>query len=345
MRRALPKPLDDSRPVWVAPMAGGPTRPELVVAAARSGHFSQLAAGYKTAAALEAEVESVRAAGVELFGVNLFVPNPHRIAPEDYASYAGSLGATALRSGLVDPLPALTEDDDDWAAKLQLLLEHPVPAVSFTFGLPDVALIEALHTAGTLTIQTVTSEAEARTAQASGIDVLMVQGWAAGGHSGVWSPGQQPARIPLIELIGLVLAGTTVPVVAAGGIATRQDVRAALEAGASAVAVGTAVLRTPESGAAPLYKAALADPRYTGTTLTRAFTGRPARALVNSFVLDHDRAAPIGYPALHHLTRPIRTAATAAGDPSSVNLWAGEGWRSATELPLGEVLAQLSPRA
>lgn len=324
-------------------MAGGPSRPQLVIAAAGSGHFAQLAAGYKSAAALGAEIEAVQAAGVELFGVNLFVPNPHRIDSQDYAAYSQSLAPTARRLGLDDPLPPLTEDDDDWDAKLQLLLERPVPSVSFTFGLPDLAVIEALRAVGTLTIQTVTSAAEARAAEAAGVDLVVVQGSSAGGHSGIWSPGQRPAGIPLVELVGLVLDATTVPLVAAGGIATRNDVVAALDAGASAVAVGTAVLRTPQSGASAPYKAALADPRLTETTLTRAFTGRPARALVNSFVLDHDDAAPIGYPALHHLTRPIRAAATAAGDPSALNLWAGEGWRHAEALPLSAVLANLTP--
>jgi nitronate monooxygenase len=122
-----------------------------------------------------------------------------------------------------------------------------------------------------------------------------------------------------------------------------MDVREALHAGAAAVAVGTAVLRTPESGASTLHKTALANPQYTRTTLTRAFTGRPARGLVNQFVLDHDGHAPVGYPALHHLTRPLRAAASRANDHSAINLWAGEGWRAASDDPVAEVLARLEP--
>jgi NAD(P)H-dependent flavin oxidoreductase YrpB (nitropropane dioxygenase family) len=110
------------------------------------------------------------------------------------------------------------------------------------------------------------------------------------------------------------------------------------------VAVGTAVLRSPESGASAVHKDALADPRHDRTALTRAFTGRVARALVNRFVAEHDAAAPVGYPALHHLTRPLRAAATAAGDPSAVNLWAGTGWRHASADPAAVTLARLASR-
>uniref|UniRef100_UPI00289F907B nitronate monooxygenase n=1 Tax=Arthrobacter sp. TaxID=1667 RepID=UPI00289F907B len=112
---------------------------------------------------------------------------------------------------------------------------------------------------------------------------------------------------------------------------------------AAAVAVGTAVLRCPESGASQTHKDALADPGFDATVLTRAFTGRYARGLRNRFLREHDAGAPSGYPALHHLTKPIRAAAAAAGDSSAVNLWAGTGFRAARALPLGELLADLEP--
>lgn len=339
----LPGLLGRSGPVHVAPMAGGPSRPELVVAAARADHFAQLAAGYKTATAMSEEIERVEAAGVDLFGVNLFAPNPHPICPADYDAYARSLQPTADRLGLADPWPGLREDDDHWDAKLHVLLDRPVPVVSFTFGLPGADAVAALRAAGSITLQTVTSPAEALRAQRAGVDALVVQGADAGGHSGVWDPGVVPARVPLPELVRRVRAATDLPLVAAGGIADRGDVRAALDAGAAAVAVGTAVLRTPEAGTSHVHRDALSDPRFTATRLTRAFTGRPARALVNRFVREHDGEAPVGYPALHHLTRPLRSAAAAAGDADAVHLWAGQGWRAARPAPAADVLAGLTP--
>ena len=122
---------------------------------------------------------------------------------------------------------------------------------------------------------------------------------------------------------------------------SREDVTSALAAGAVAVQCGTAFLRCPESGAHPLYKAALADPRFTGTAVTWAFTGRPARGLVNRFMLEHPDAPP-GYPEVHFATRPLRAAAAAAGDTGRMNLWAGEGYRAATTRPAAEVVALLS---
>lgn len=159
----------------------------------------------------------------------------------------------------------------------------------------------------------------------------------------MWEPNTLPAERPLSDLVRDVRQATSLPVIAAGGIASAFDVTTLLAAGAAAVVVGTAVLRSPESGASVLHKDALADPSYTETRLTRAFTGRPARALVNRFVLDHDSSAVSGYPALHHLTRPIRQAAVKAGDASALNLWAGLGWRSTREAPLAALLSELTP--
>lgn len=322
-------------------MAGGPSGPALVVAASRAGHFAQLAAGYKTAAAMMAEVRAVREAGVDQFGVNLFVPNPHPVAPEIYAAYARSLLPTATRLSFTEAWAALREDDDDWSEKISALRSEPVPVVSFTFGLPDSADIDALHDVGTIVIQTVTSPAEARISEQAGIDVLVVQGSAAGGHSAIWDANQFPGDIPLPELVAQVASTVGLPLVAAGGIATAADVHASLAAGAAAVAVGTAVIRAVESGASVLHKNALADPQFTETAVTRAFTGRLARALVNDFVRDHDTDAVSGYPAIHHLTRPLRAHATAAGDPSVLNLWAGQGWQSSREAPVAAILAGL----
>ncbi|GAA3598704.1 nitronate monooxygenase [Agrococcus terreus] len=334
----LPDPIAALGPVLVAPMAGGPSTPALVVAAARAGAFAQLAGGYLTADALRAQIDEVRAAGVEAFGVNLFVPNPHPIAVADYAAYADRIRAEAG-----DDLPPLREDDDAWGAKLALVIEARVPVVSWTFGLPDAASLAALADAGIAVLQTVTSVAEARAAEAAGVDALVVQGWGAGGHSGVWAQGALPEERPLAELVAAVRAASSLPIVAAGGVVRREQVRALLAAGADAVAVGTAVLRAREAGTGATHRAALADPAFERTALTRAFTGRPARALVNAFLERHDAHAPAGYPAIHHLTRPMRAAAAAAGEASRLHLWAGEGWREAREAPIAEILADLAP--
>ncbi len=173
-------------------------------------------------------------------------------------------------------------EDDDWAAKLDVLLRERVPVVSFTFGCPDKEVIAALQKAGSFVMVTVTSREEACMAAEAGANALCVQGEEAGGHRA--SFGNDPKKDGALELFPLltqVRAEVRVPLAAAGGIMDGRGIAAALKAGASAVQLGTAFLRCPESGAHPLHKQALADPRFAETAVTRAFTGRPARGLVN----------------------------------------------------------------
>jgi len=203
-------------------------------------------------------------------------------------------------------------------------------------------VISALQDAGSLVMITVTSPGEAVLATAGGADALCVQGYEAGAHRGTFVNDDVPGRdYGLLSLIGEVARVTGLPQVAAGGIMGPRQVRAAIAAGAMAAQCGTAFLRCPESGAHPRYKAALADPRYAATTLTRAFSGRPARGLVNQFIRDH-QDAPAAYPEINNATRPLRAAAAADGDTERMSLWAGQGYRSATEQPAAEIIERLS---
>ena len=324
------------RPLVIAPMAGGPSSVGLVAAAAAAGAIGFVPAGYKTALAMRADVEAVRAATDGLFGVNVFVPGGPAADQDALARYLASVAedpAVAARPG------EASWDDDDWPAKIADLTAHPVPVVSFTFGCPEPDVIAALRAAGSSVWVTVTDTGEAATAVLAGADCLCVQGSEAGAHRGTFTnqPGSQAGALELVAAIG---AATDVPLVAAGGIMTAADVAAALDAGAAAVQCGTAFLRCPESGAHPVYKAALADPRYSETSVTRAFSGRPARGLVNAFMREH-QDAPAAYPEINNATRPVRAAAAAAGDPDRMSLWAGQGYRAATTRPAGEVIEML----
>jgi NAD(P)H-dependent flavin oxidoreductase YrpB (nitropropane dioxygenase family) len=334
-------PLDSPLPLAAAPMAGGPTTTRLAAAAHEAGVFAFLAGGYKTPDSLAAEIAEVRQAG-RAFGVNLFVPSNCPISESEYRRYAEEVSADADRYGIELSRAPLREDDDDWQGKLELLLSDPVPVVSFTFGLPRASELTALHRAGSRVLITVTTVDEARAAAAAGADALFAQGSDAGGHSGTHDPFRQLTPMPTGDLTRAVIAATGLPVVAAGGVDGPQAVTALLQAGAGAVAVGTLLLRTDESGASRTYRDALADPAFTETVITRAFTGRPARALRNRFVDDHEATAPAGYPAIHYLTRPLRQAAAAAGDAHRLHLWAGTGYRNATTGPARAVFERLA---
>ena len=320
-------------------MGGGPSTSELVIAAAEAGALGFLAAGYKTTAAMTAEIVEVRAGTSEPFGVNVFVPGEPSQDARGVATYLESLDADAkaVDARLGEP----TWDDDDFHDKIAVLLADPPPVVSFAFGCPDPEVISALGDAGAVVAVTVTNPHEAVVAAAAGAAALCVQGHEAGAHRGTFTNDGAPGGdYGLLSLIGEVTRVTHLAQMAAGGIMSPEQVTAVLEAGAVAAQCGTAFLRCPESGAHPLHKAALVDPRYTSTVLTRAFSGRPARGLVNQFVLDH-ADAPAAYPEINNATRPMRAAAAAKHDVERMSLWAGQGFPSARDLPAGEIVERL----
>lgn len=327
-------------PVWVAPMAGGPSTTSLAAAAAQAGALGFLAAGYKTVAAVKAEMGALRAAGVDYFGVNVFVPGAPARDRAAVSAYVASLREEAARAGGEVGEPSW--DDDGWTEKIALLLDDPPAVVSFSFGCPPPETVAGLRRQGALVAITVTSPGEAEQAARAGADCLVVQGREAGAHSATFTNDGAPDTRPgLLDLLARVAAATSLPLIAAGGIADAPGVIAALRSGAAAASLGTAFLRCPESGAHPLFKAALADPRFTATAVTRAFSGRPARALVNRFVAVH-RDAPAGYPEINNATRPLRAAAAKAGDPDRMSLYAGEGFRAASDRPAADIIGELA---
>ncbi|KAB2382727.1 nitronate monooxygenase [Actinomadura montaniterrae] len=326
-------------PIVQAPMAGGPSTPELAAAVSDAGGLGFLGAGYKTAGAMRADIDRTRALTSRPFGVNLFMPSHDDVDPAAVAAYRDALAPEARRLGVDPGTPAAR--DDAYDAKIADLLSDPPAVVSFTFGCPDDAVVRAFQERGVVVAVTVTTAEEARLASAA--DALCAQGTEAGGHRGSFTNTFDGA-LPLRDLLRDVLAVTDRPVIAAGGLGTPDDVAEILSLGAVAAQLGTAFLRCPESGASALHEAALADPRFTSTAMTRAFSGRPARGLVNRFLTEHSAGAPAAYPDVHYVTSPLRKAAAAQGDPDIVNLWAGTAFRAAAEAPAADLVGHLASR-
>lgn len=339
-RRRDPRALV-RRPIVVAPMAGGPSTPALVVAAARAGALGFLAGGDKAPAAVAAEIAAVKEATEEPFGVNLFVPGAPCRDRAAVATYVASLRDDAAALGCTVGAPEW--DDDDWDEKLETVLAAAPPVVSFTFGCPTAEVLAAFRAAGTLVAVTVTTADEAAEAAGRGAELLCAQGSEAGGHRGSFRNDAGPhGDLPVLALLDAIAKVTDRPRIAAGGIAGPEQVRAVLDAGALAAQCGTAFLRCPESGAHPAHKAALADPRFTVTTVTRAFSGRWARGIANRFVRDHGDA-PAAYPEINRATRPLRAAAAEKGDTERMSLWAGTRFFLASDRPAGELVDLLDP--
>ncbi|NEA23009.1 nitronate monooxygenase [Actinomadura bangladeshensis] len=326
-------------PIVQAPMAGGPSTPELAAAVSDAGGLGFLAAGYKTPEAMRADIAATRKLTSRPFGMNVFMPSLDEIDPAEVDAYRDRLAPEAERLGVSPGTPAAR--DDAYEAKVADLLSDPPAFVSFTFGCPSSDVIEAFQSRNVVVIVTVTSVDEAR--QASAADALCLQGSEAGGHRGSFT-NTSDEPLPLRVLLHSVRAMTSQPLIAAGGLASSTDVAEVLGLGAVAAQLGTAFVRCPESGASAIHKAALADSRFTSTALTRAFSGRLARGLVNCFLTEHSPHAPAAYPDVHYVTSPLRKASAAQGDPEGVNLWAGESFHRTTETPAADLVRALTPR-
>ena len=326
-----------AHPVVLAPMAGGPSTPALAAAASEAGAFAFLAGAYLSPERLGDDIAALRAATSDPFGVNLFAPSPD--LPDlltEAEAYAALLGSWAADAGIELGQPRW--DDDFFGAKVDLLVEAAPAVVSFAFAWPPAEVVDRLQGAGVEVWVTVNEAAEVQWAQELGVDGLVAQGWEAGGHRGgpVDTGVEQPA---LRELLAAVTAATDLPVIGAGGVMSGADVAEVLDAGAVAAALGTAFLRCPEAGTADVHRHALSH--RTGTTVTRAFTGRSARALTTTWAEMLREAAPAAYPHVHHVTAPLRAHGKATGEAELVHLWAGTGHDRGRDLPAAELVRTL----
>jgi nitronate monooxygenase len=320
-------------PIVGAPLAGGPSTPALAAAVSEAGGLGFVAAGYKAAEAVRVDLEKVRELTSRPVGLNLFVPTREGVDARALESYVVRMRDEAERYGVEAGEPRWS--DDEWEAKLEVAAALRPAVVSFTFGCPDIEIVDWLHSRGCRVWSTVTSISEAEEATAAAVDALVVQGAEAGGHQGSFRDDDE-VPTPLLPLVGAIRAATPLPLVAAGGISTPRALAAALAAGAAAGQIGTALLRTAEAGTSATHREALK--RDAETRLTRAFTGRRARGIVNRFMLDHDAFAPRGYPEIHFVTAPIRAASREQGDPDAISLWAGTGYRWAAEGSASELV-------
>ena len=308
-------------PVIVAPMAGGPSTPELAAAATNAGGLGFIAAGLLPPDAFAERIIAAQKLTSGPLGVNLFVPQPSAGTPATFKAYAAALAAEAEHYGVRLGEPRY--DDDDWAAKLDGVHDLRPEAVSFTFGLPTMGGCSRLQNAGITTVATVTTVLEAEMASARGAGALVAQGPSAGGHRATFDPVAKPDCQPLAVLLAALSARVDAPIVAAGGLATSDDVNGVIRAGAVAAQLGTAFLLAHEAGTNPVHRAALKDPNFTETVVTRAFTGRYARGLRNRFIDEHEAEAPFGFPEIGKLTGPLQAASSKGNDPHGMALWAG----------------------
>ncbi|MGZ4175737.1 MAG: nitronate monooxygenase [Solirubrobacteraceae bacterium] len=328
-------------PIVQAPMAGGPSTPALAAAVGEAGGLGSLAAGYKEVDAVAQDIAALRAASDAPFAVNVFSPPTDEAPAQTVSAYARTLADEAERHGVALGEPRF--DDDAYLAKLDLLVSERVPVVSFTFGCPSPDTVAHLHAHGIAVWVTVTDPAEGRQATAAGADALVAQGTEAGGHRAYFRDHGEHEEYGVLALLRLLRAQTELPIIATGGLMDGPAIAAVLVAGAAAAQLGSALMLTPEAGTSAPHRARLSVPA--ATRLTRAFSGRTARGIVNRFMEDHDADAPRAYPQVHHLTSPVRAAARGSGDADAINLWAGQGHALARAEPAGALVRRLAADA
>ena len=316
--------LGIEHPVVQAPMAGSDT-PALAAAVANAGGMGSLGCAMMTPAGVRAAWAEARAATNGALNLNFFVHRPP-VADAERAARAQALLAPFYDEHGLGAVPDVVESSQPFGdAMAEVLADLRPPVASFHFGLPEDRFVRALKDAGTVILGTATTPAEARDLAARGVDAVIAQGWEAGGHQGFYLTAQ-PAQIGTLALVPQVVDAVDLPVIAAGGIADGRGIAAALALGAAGVQLGTAFLTCAESGAPAPHRAALAAADGSATRMTRAFSGRPARGIVNRYMTamaGHEDALP-DFPLMNTLTGPLRRAGAAAGSPDFLSLWSGQ---------------------
>ena len=322
-------------------MAGGPSTPALAAAVSAAGGLGFLAAGYKSPGELQADITRTRELTSTPVGVNLFLLAETPVDHARLTAYAQAIEPEAHRHRVAVGEPHF--DDDSLDAKLEVVCRERPPIASFTFGCPAPKVVQRLHERDIAVWVTVTEVEEALLATHAGADALIVQGVEAGGHRGSFEDADGGGEIGLLPLLRLVARASELPLIASGGIADGAAVAAVAAAGARAAQIGTAFMRCPEAATSDAHRDALSRPST--TALTRAFSGRRARGIVNAFMRDHSTDAPPAYPHVLHLTAPLRAAARKAGDADAINLWAGQAHTLAEGRPAGELVRRWSAEA
>ena len=334
-----------THPIIQAPMAGGATTVGLVAAVCEAGALGFIGAAYLTPAQIIEVSRELRARTSRPFGINLFAPLPAPDEPRDPGPALERLAPFHAELGLPPPtVPALA--GNPFSDQLAAALESGASVFSFTFGILPASAIEAIKARGMFLIGTATTVEEAKQLEAAGVDAVVAQGSEAGAHRGTFAADFAAAMVGTMALVPQVADAITAPVIASGGIMDGRGIAAALALGASAAQMGTAFLTCDEAGVPEAHKEAILKAREHETRLTRAFSGRPARGIVNRFMTEVDRAdapeAILPYPLQNALTRPVRNAAAKQGRAEFLSLWAGQGVRLARRQSARELIARLA---
>lgn len=311
--------FDMQHPIIQAPMAGV-TSPKFVAACAEAGLLGSIGAGYLDGEQTKQFIQEVKKLTTKPFAVNLFVQEDPKIDIEVLQQARMALQPFYDELGL-SPVQSVVSKDV-FTGQVQAVIEEKVAICSFTFGIPSAEVLQQLQDNGIYTIGTATTLEEAKLVEQAGMDAVVLQGGEAGGHRGSFTDPIQ--LIPLDELLQQVAGQIAIPMIAAGGLVTKEAIQQALKNGAQAVQIGTALLVADECEISPLYKNAVLASNAQQTTITLAFTGKPARGLANEFTRRMKDATVAPYPLQNYLTTTIRKESAEQGNAEYLSMWMGE---------------------
>jgi len=330
-------------PIIQAPMAGGGDTPGLVAAVCEAGGLGCIGAAYSTPDQIYALAQEVRRRTSAPFGINLFATLEVPELPADPGPSLARVAPFYAELGL--PPPSLPPMKSQFADQLAAVLETGAAVFSFTFGMLPATAIDAIKGRGMFVMGTATTVDEALDLQRAGVDAVIAQGSEAGGHRGTFRGEFEAGLVGTMALVPQTADAISLPVVASGGIMDGRGVAAALALGAQAVQLGTAFLTCEEAGVPDAYKQAILCAHENDTRLTSAFSGRPARGIVNRFMAAGRDAPILPFPYQNALTRPLRAEAARRGDASLLSLWAGQGVRLARRARAGDLVRALAEEA
>jgi len=330
-------------PVIQAPMAGAHLS-ALAIAVCEAGGLGSLPCAMLDAAGIRREIAAIRAAiSSRSFNLNFFCHRPPVADAAREAAWRQVLAPYYAEFGLdISKVPALPARYPFDASSAEIVEELRPQVVSFHYGLPDEALLERVRATGARILASATTVDEALWLERRGVAAVIAQGLEAGGHRGHFLSADLSRHCGTFALVPQLVRALRTPVIAAGGIADRAGVEAALRLGASMVQVGTAYLCCPETKTSPLLRRTLMSDAARHTALTRLITGRPARGIVNRLMREVDDAVAPEFPLATAALAPLRAAAEARGSLDFSPIWCGQNASGCSERPAGELTRELA---
>ena len=330
-------------PIIQAPMAGGPTTPELVALVSNAGGLGSIGAGYLSPDQTRTAIQKTKKLTNKPFNVNLFIPEKYQATAEQIQHSCDAINTCSSELG-IDIRPIEGSYSVDFERQACVLLEEKVPVFSFTFGIPSKELIAEFKKNGITLVGTATTLDEALALEDAEVHAIVAQGSEAGGHRGSFLLSAEDSLVRLNDLLLQMIAKTKLPIIASGGIMNGKHIARLLQQGAVAAQLGTAFLCCTEAGVPDNYRAAILAQEKDNTILTRSFSGKLARAIQNNFTacMTGKTDTILDYPIQNKLTGAMRNEAKKQGNIDYLSLYAGQSAHQGRNISVVELMKLLT---